>query len=54
MDRKVREALELVCELAEENALSPKEADTMELCWEAGRQNDALELVRAELLSEAA
>ena len=50
MDRKLHEALALVVELAEQNALTPKEADTMELVWETGRQADAIELIRQELL----
>jgi hypothetical protein len=43
---KLAEALALVLELAEENKLSPKEADTAALVLEAARQQTACDIVR--------
>ena len=43
---ELTEALEIVHELATENALEPKEAETVELCAEITQQQAALDMIR--------
>lgn len=51
---EITEALEIVHKLATENALEPKEADTIELYAKASRQDEALLMVRGFIDSYSA
>ncbi len=48
---EVLEAMEIVYELADDNKLSPREADTEDLLREAVRQREALDVVHDHIVN---